>query len=1321
MSRSSKIQDLRKSVAVLMIWVGTSAPLSAITIDVNYITGNSNAPAGDANGAMLTSLAQAAAAHWSDIIEDPWTMKINVWYDTNAVLGGANAFAPIVTANAEETRTIEGDIVFNNSTAWYYDPTPNVHSEYNMQQRLFGDLSAIDQTAQYNATTPTNLLEESYSGVVFGGSSAVGLLDMYTVMLHEIGHHLGVTNQLDKAVDEWQGDSDYDLPPSLLSGRQMAVRTSDNFGHLAPGNDPQRMVSGKLLQPAVPGNFRTLPSATDVLAAAKVGGWNQIDLPRQDLLDGSTWSTAANWEGGKVPDGADDAYVRLGGTINLDVNDVVRNLFVGNSTVFRTGFNRILAGDTVTVDFDGTFPVSRLVVENGGEVGTPALNIIGGQLDMEGGLVDVQALVIDKVGNSGSAVGFGTVDVSNSLTNNGTISAGNGGTLTFTAPSSAAVFDLDGDAGDGVVLAIGGNLTFSDNVDPSFAGSMTVANSREITIASPWTLNPGGTLALVGNTTSFASANLRGGELTVASTVNIDKKAGLLVPLTITQQAQVNIPDADDTLEVGLEPGQTTTLAGGNITGNGSINFNGSVVVPANTSPVVDVNAGVRGPLAVSGVAIFQRDVDLGAASATTLSGNGALELHGETIFRGGSFNGNGIVLVNDMARIVDDQLIDITGTFDLDGLTNNSLLIVEDGKRLDLRATAIDFDNIYNGDISLSNGLLLVDIDADVWTMAGSLLMSGVGGSGSILANDAIDFTGDLTVAGGPTHTIAATTRMLPGSSTTVGFGTRLQYNAPVTYEGGNHSIVGEIGIADSATINGGSLSVVDMEVGGSATLTINGGNTSVNSFTKSSGGTFDFNGGNFRVSGGDAIFNSSLPIGGPTLGGQPTLIVENGGNAVGSAAFIGNAAGEFGAAIVRGTNANGSRRSTLRSTGGGAGIDLRIGQHGTGTLLIEDGGLVTYSDDVEIARESASSVGTVTVRGVANASGNLIRSELRAGDTLLVGRLGDATLNIEDGALVTSGDNVSVATNANATGAVHIGGSSHGFSAELDATGNVITIGGATGNPGVFNLNGGGLATANSMVVNDQGTVNMTGGVLDVPTLNLNAAGSTFNMTGGRLQTAHVFGSLAHNGGTIAPDESPSAALIAGNYDQSGGGRLEIEIGGLTLGTEFDHLEVDDTALLGDGLDVLLIEGFMPSLGDAFQILRATDVIDVFTSLTLPDLGENLQWAVNYNPADVVLEVVEPTLGDFNGDLLVDGFDFLQWQRGQSPNPSGASDLAQWEANYGLTLSARSTSAAVPEPTTALLLLGLWILNISKRKQHGRTELAAGNSGARMSVKLC
>jgi hypothetical protein len=56
-----------------------------------------------------------------------------------------------------------------------------------------------------------------------------------------------------------------------------------------------------------------------------------------------------------------------------------------------------------------------------------------------------------------------------------------------------------------------------------------------------------------------------------------------------------------------------------------------------------------------------------------------------------------------------------------------------------------------------------------------------------------------------------------------------------------------------------------------------------------------------------------------------------------------------------------------------------------------------------------------------------------------------------------------------------------------------------------------------------------------------------------------------------------------------------------------------------------------------------------------------------------------------DFDLDGDVDGRDFMEWQRGESPTPFSSSDLAEWQNNYGA--GSLSTATAVPEPTNAML----------------------------------
>lgn len=101
------------------------------------------------------------------------------------------------------------------------------------------------------------------------------------------------------------------------------------------------------------------------------------------------------------------------------------------------------------------------------------------------------------------------------------------------------------------------------------------------------------------------------------------------------------------------------------------------------------------------------------------------------------------------------------------------------------------------------------------------------------------------------------------------------------------------------------------------------------------------------------------------------------------------------------------------------------------------------------------------------------------------------------------------------------------------------------------------------------------------------------------------------------------------------------------------------------------------------------------VITNLRLQSLYE-----ANYTVSNIRIGAANyfsgsPMLGDFDADGDVDGVDYLKWQQGQSPDPMSASDLADWEANYGAIAQVSTTAAVVPEPDVLLLtLLGSLLL---------------------------
>jgi hypothetical protein len=75
----------------------------------------------------------------------------------------------------------------------------------------------------------------------------------------------------------------------------------------------------------------------------------------------------------------------------------------------------------------------------------------------------------------------------------------------------------------------------------------------------------------------------------------------------------------------------------------------------------------------------------------------------------------------------------------------------------------------------------------------------------------------------------------------------------------------------------------------------------------------------------------------------------------------------------------------------------------------------------------------------------------------------------------------------------------------------------------------------------------------------------------------------------------------------------------------------------------------------------------------------------------------------GDLNLDGAVDGADFLDWQRGNSPEPFSASDLETWKAHFGGPKGS-SGSKAAPEPEGLALMVIALLAQCSMRRDARR-----------------
>lgn len=252
--------------------------------------------------------------------------------------------------------------------------------------------------------------------------------------------------------------------------------------------------------------------------------------------------------------------------------------------------------------------------------------------------------------------------------------------------------------------------------------------------------------------------------------------------------------------------------------------------------------------------------------------------------------------------------------------------------------------------------------------------------------------------------------------------------------------------------------------------------------------------------------------------------------------------------------------------------------------------------------------------------------------------------------------------------------------FDGQITGTGTLTKSGGA-----IQRLSG-----ANSF-----GDVTVSGGSLILNGANTTGAVAVNSGTLGG--NGSVTGSIAVNsGGHLAPGES-AGKLTAAGATFAAGSFFDIELGGLTPITEHDQFALTGGATIDGGtLALSLINGFMPSLGNSFEILTATGGVmknvDFTIDATNAPAPDGTAWQVNYGLDSVLLSLVEAGLpGDFNLDMVVDAADYVVWRKdpGSHGGPAGY-DL--WRANFGNPSgsgSGLSDGGSVPEPAAGLLLV--------------------------------
>ncbi|WP_396601865.1 T9SS type A sorting domain-containing protein [Algibacter sp. R77976] len=109
----------------------------------------------------------------------------------------------------------------------------------------------------------------------------------------------------------------------------------------------------------------------------------------------------------------------------------------------------------------------------------------------------------------------------------------------------------------------------------------------------------------------------------------------------------------------------------------------------------------------------------------------------------------------------------------------------------------------------------------------------------------------------------------------------------------------------------------------------------------------------------------------------------------------------------------------------------------------------------------------------------------------------------------------------------------------------------------------------------------------------------------------------------GEIAPGSSPGILTVVGDFETSAAATFEIEIDGPNVGTEYDQVEVTNTAVLEGEIEVVL--GYLPPNNASFEILKSTEI----ANCNLPN-----QVTTSYNGTPYTFDVV-----CFNDSVYLNG----------------------------------------------------------------------------------